>query len=112
MRFLKYGGIAVALLGLAGVAVAVRFLARGDAAEIASDSRQGPVQQDVISSHDLILPVYEPEFVPYAQSNLDPADVVIALSIDGDSRAYPVRILNHREMVNDVVGGVPVVVSW
>ena len=112
MRFLNYVVIVVALLGLAGVVVAVRFLVLGDVVEVAGDARRGPVQTDVVSSHDLILPVYEPEFVPYARSNLDPADVVIALSIDGDSRAYPVRILNHREMVNDVVGGVPVVVSW
>ncbi len=112
MRFLKYVSVVVALLTLASAAAVAHLLTRGDAAEVVEDSQPAPVRQDVVSSHDLILPVYEPEFVPYAQSNLDPADVVIALSIDGDSRAYPVRILNHREMVNDVVGGVPVVVSW
>ena len=112
MRFLKYVSVVVALLILASAAVVARLLTRSDAAEVVENPQRGPVRQDVISSHDLILPVYEPEFVPHAQSNLDPSDVVIALSIDGDSRAYPVRILNHREMVNDVVGGVPVVVSW
>ena len=112
MRFLKYVSVVVALLVLASATAVARLLTRGDAAEIVEDTQHGPVRQDVVSSHDLILPVYEPRFVPYAQSNLDPADLVIALSIDGDSRAYPVRILNHREMVSDVVGGVPVVVSW
>lgn len=112
MRFLKYVSVVVALLVLASATAVASLLTRGDTADIAEDSQHGSVQQEVVSPHDLILPVYEPEFVPYAQSNLDPADVVIALSIDGDSRAYPVRILNHREMVNDVVGGVPVVVSW
>ncbi len=112
MRFLKYVSVVVALLILASAAAAARLLTRGDAAEVAENPQRGSVRQDVVSSHDLILPIYEPEFVPHAQSNLDPSDVVIALSIDGDSRAYPVRILNHREMVNDVVGGVPILVTW
>ena len=84
MRFLKYVGIAVALLGVAG---AVRFLARGDAAEVADDARREFARQGVAGSHDLILPIYEPEFAPYAQSNLDPTGVEIALSVDGDCRS-------------------------
>ncbi len=44
----------------------------------------------------------------------DIADVepVIALSIDGDARAYPLRILVWHEIVNDTVGGVPVAVTY
>jgi hypothetical protein len=37
---------------------------------------------------------------------------VISLAIDGDARAYPVRILIWHEIVNDVVGGLPVVVTY
>jgi hypothetical protein len=37
---------------------------------------------------------------------------VFGLNIDGDARAYPLRIVNAHEMVNDVVGGVPVALSW
>ncbi len=37
---------------------------------------------------------------------------VIALSIAGDPRAYPLRILIWHEIVNDVVGGVPVAVTY
>jgi hypothetical protein len=37
---------------------------------------------------------------------------VISLAIGGDARAYPVRILIWHEIVNDTVGGVPVVVTY
>jgi hypothetical protein len=42
------------------------------------------------------------------------ADVepVIALAISGDARAYPLRILVWHEIVNDVIGGMPVAVTY
>ena len=39
-------------------------------------------------------------------------DPVIALEINGDARAYPLHILTRHEIVNDVVGGVPVVITF
>ncbi len=39
-------------------------------------------------------------------------ELVLAVEIGGDARAYPISILTHREMVNDTVGGVPVLVTW
>ena len=41
----------------------------------------------------------------------DPADDVLALEAD-PPRAYPIRILNSHEIVNDVVDGRPVAVTW
>ena len=41
-----------------------------------------------------------------------PEELVIGLSINGDSRAYPINILSRHEIVNDVVGGKPVAVTW
>jgi hypothetical protein len=37
---------------------------------------------------------------------------VIALEINGDARAYPLAILTWHEIANDVVGGVPVAVTF
>jgi hypothetical protein len=37
---------------------------------------------------------------------------VIALSLGGETRAYPLRILTWHEIVNDVVGGRPVAVTY
>ncbi|MFQ5562914.1 MAG: DUF3179 domain-containing protein [Parvularculaceae bacterium] len=44
--------------------------------------------------------------------SLSPRDPVISLKINGDARAYPLRILMYHEIVNDVVGGRPVVVTF
>jgi hypothetical protein len=43
---------------------------------------------------------------------LKPREPVLALTIGGDSRAYPLQILMWHEIVNDVVGGVPVAVTF
>jgi hypothetical protein len=37
---------------------------------------------------------------------------VVALEIDGDARAYPVRAMVWHEIVNDTVGGVPVSITY
>ena len=37
---------------------------------------------------------------------------VFGVTIDGESRAYPLRIVNAHEMVNDVVGGEPISLAW
>ena len=39
-------------------------------------------------------------------------ELVIGVSIDGDHRAYSVPHLSRHEIVNDVVGGRPIAVTW
>jgi Protein of unknown function (DUF3179) len=43
---------------------------------------------------------------------LNADDPVFGVEINGDARAYPLRIANWHEMVNDVVGGVPVSLAY
>jgi hypothetical protein len=43
---------------------------------------------------------------------LVPGDRVIGVSIGGQARAYPLRILNWHEVVNDTLGGVPIMVTY
>jgi len=43
---------------------------------------------------------------------LVPGERVIGVTLNGESRAYPVRILNWHEVVNDSVGGQPVCVTY
>ena len=43
---------------------------------------------------------------------LAPDERVFGVAINGDARAYPLRIANAHEMVNDVVGGEPIALSW
>jgi hypothetical protein len=61
---------------------------------------------------DLIEPIYDPRFVASDQADLEPDELVMGVSINGDSRAYPIRYLRWREMVNDEVGGIPILVTW
>jgi hypothetical protein len=49
---------------------------------------------------------------PEADRVLKPADVLIGLAFDGVAKAYPIRILNWHELVNDTVGARPVLVTW
>ncbi len=61
---------------------------------------------------DGIPSIDDPRFVPVAEADLPANEPVIGLVIDGDARAYPLRILIWHEIVNDVVGGVPVAVTF
>ena len=62
---------------------------------------------------DGIPSIDDPKFVPVAETtDLGPQEPVIGLTINGDARAYPLRILTWHEIANDVVGGVPVAVTY
>ena len=37
---------------------------------------------------------------------------VVGISINGDHRAYSIPMLSRHEIVNDVVGGQPIAVTW
>lgn len=63
-------------------------------------------------ANDAIAPIYDPQFVRASDAESQEGNFVIGLKINGDARAYPLSVLVSREMVNDVVGGVPVLVTW
>ncbi len=43
---------------------------------------------------------------------INDSDVVVGVEINGDARAYPIRIIAWHEMVNDTIGGVPVSLAY
>ncbi len=54
-----------------------------------------------------------PAHVPAAAASyLTDTERVFGVSVRGEARAYPLRILDWHEMVNDVVGGEPVTLSY
>ena len=63
---------------------------------------------------DGIPAILQPEFGNQvaALGEMDPEERVIGLSINGDYRAYPLKLLSRHEMVNDTVGDTPVAVTW
>ncbi len=65
-------------------------------------------------ARDEILPLDVPSFVTpsEADSRLRDREPVLLLDLDGDARAYPLRFLLWHEIVNDVVAGTPVAVTY
>ena len=58
---------------------------------------------------DGIPPLENPPHVaPDEASYLLPQDRVFGVSINGENRAYPLRIMNAHELANDVLGGEPI----
>ncbi|HZJ08434.1 MAG TPA: DUF3179 domain-containing protein [Trueperaceae bacterium] len=55
-----------------------------------------------------------PEFIAQeeAASWLRPNEPIIVVSLGGETKAYPLQILTWHEIANDVVGGVPVAVTF
>jgi hypothetical protein len=63
---------------------------------------------------DGIPAINNPRFVDVGRAEkwLRPNEPVISLVINGRARAYPLQILIWHEIVNDRVGGVPVIVTF
>jgi hypothetical protein len=62
---------------------------------------------------DGIPAIDEPKTVAVDEVDfLEPQEPVIELELRGDARAYPIQILVWHEIVNDLVGGVPVAVTF
>ena len=84
---------------------------RGASVRLA-DGRTAPVVRVVPRDH--ISAVFDPVHVHAADvgEQVGPASLVIGVSIGGESVAYSVSYLSGREVVNDTVGGAPIVVTW
>ena len=67
----------------------------------------GGVRRDGIP--DLRFP---PHLSPEEATYLQPSDRVFGVSINGEHRAYPLRVLNAHEMANDTVGGVQLALAY
>lgn len=81
-----------------------------DFSKTAVDTRE---IRDVIR-RDGIPAIHEPQYttVMRAAAGLKPREPVVSININGDARAYPIRILTWHEIANDTVGGVPVAVTY
>ncbi len=63
---------------------------------------------------DGIPPIDEPDFTTPADASewIDAREPVVVLTVNKETRAYPLQILTWHEIVNDEVGGVPVSVTF
>ena len=67
----------------------------------------GGVRKDGIPSLD------NPELIPAGEASyMRGDDLIFGVAINGDVRAYPLRIMGWHEMFNEVIGGVPVALAY
>jgi hypothetical protein len=57
-------------------------------------------------------PFGEPHFIVAQQASLEANDMVIAVTLGGESRAYPIREMGYHHIVNDRLHGLPIVVTY
>ena len=61
----------------------------------------------------MFAPLPGPGFVRAARADfVEPEDVVLTVVLKGDPVAYPVRQLAYHHVVEDTVGGVPIVATY
>jgi hypothetical protein len=101
-------------IALLGLFVAVSAAAESKNGFILDDAliplkeiRSGGPGRDGIPSLD------NPVFVMADKASfLRPNDRILGVDLNGVERAYPIRILNYHEIVNDTLGGQPIVITY
>jgi len=57
-------------------------------------------------------PIAGARFLAQAESKLDPKEMILAVRFGDDARAYPISQMAYHHVLNDVVGGVPIAVTY
>lgn len=82
---------------------------------IASSAIERDLDIVTLLPFDAIPAIDNPGFFPdleTANMFYNDGELVLGVEIDGDARAYSVPLLSSHEIVNDVVGGEPIAVTW
>lgn len=125
-RHLGFLAVALALIGVLGVACSATgarpstdaSLSVGEIASIFGHlNPDGPKEIDPrfyrqLLPRDAIRPIYQPEIIAAKSAQLAGDDLVIGVTVGPQARAYPIRTLRFREMVNDELDGIPILVTW
>jgi len=57
-------------------------------------------------------PIDSPQFEAESASKLDGKEMILAVRYGDDARAYPISQMAYHHILNDVVGGVPITVTY
>jgi Protein of unknown function (DUF3179) len=57
-------------------------------------------------------PIAGAQFLAQSESKLDPKEMIMAVRFASDARAYPISQIAYHHVLNDVVGGVPITVTY
>lgn len=75
-----------------------------------------PIRSDEIQSilpQDAIPALIKPNYLAASQAaDINDMEEVIGIVINGDARAYPISTMSSHEIVDDVIGGRSIAVTW
>ncbi len=117
-RATRAGALVPRVLVLAGALALVLLAGPAGATSLKTDATKALVPlEEIISGGpppDGIPAIDRPVFVAFAAADrwLGAREPVLALEVGGEARAYPLQILMWHEIVNDTVGGRPVVATY
>ena len=57
-------------------------------------------------------PIDAPQFLAASQAKLSRDEMIMSVQLGGDSRAYPISQMAYHHILNDVVGAIPVAVTY
>jgi hypothetical protein len=57
-------------------------------------------------------PIAGAQFLAQSDSKLDPKEMIMAVRLGNDARAYPISQMAYHHVLNDVVGDVPIAVTY
>ena len=109
------------LSGLCGVAVLLLVIRLWKSARVGSRvllaglmvfAAAGAVLTHVNIFEKMFHPYDSPAFAGADAVKVDGDDKVLAVVLGTEARAYPIRTMGYHHIVNDMVGGVPIAVSY
>jgi hypothetical protein len=116
VRTIAMTGGVVVIAAIVIFAAVAGFFQSGSSPADQSNGTKAIVPLDQIvgggPARDGIPSIDNPKFVSANDAGLEDFELVLGLDINGDVRAYPLNILVWHEIVNDIVGGEPVVVTY
>ena len=86
-----------------------------DAGTVVDAPNDVPAGPDVRRSRgrSRFVPLDNPDVVSAeAATFLEPEDRVLGLTVSGESRAYPLKMMTFHNVANDILGGKPVLVTF
>jgi hypothetical protein len=119
LAVLRYRAVVMILCGLSSLAAlawywnreARRFRRAGAAACVIAVAVVAALSRVNIYER-MFHPFERPSFARADEAKLDGDEKVIAISVGGEARAYPIRVISYHHVINDVVGGVPIVATY
>ncbi len=88
----------------------------GDSVLVPAASEGRSVEAFTFTARDGIRSIDSPSFLTVQEAEergeMVPTESIIGISLNGESKAYPVNILSRHEIANDTVGGVAIAVTF